>query len=276
MHLSWGKERHRYDRLSSGLRRECCTIIVRQNLPFLLVSHVAWSNPSLIKSVLDTGTLNVGLFYVALSIASIRCLTLRSATRATTGKTRSTRTITKHVRPVLTEALNLQTIATTSLVVKGKERNKRSLPYWPISRHWWNVPCLEGCVYSACTRTEWLLWTFNVWQDPFWTLQSNKKSLLILTCVLHSLAFDSFNNTYKSTTNPGDTVQTHDLLILLKSIYTTRSLIVDPPHLDTTAPWYCATKEKENLNRGLNIHVMFWIMNKMKQVCVLTIQKTLS
>lgn len=64
------------------------------------------------------------MFDVALSIASIRCLTLRSATRATTGKTRSTRTITKHVRPVLTEALNLQTIATTSLILKEKrERN---------------------------------------------------------------------------------------------------------------------------------------------------------
>lgn len=75
--------------------------------------------------------------------------------------------------------------------------------------------------------------------------------------MLHSLAFDSFNNTYKSTANPGDTVQTHDLLILLKSIYTTRPLIVDPSHLDKTTPVSCATKEKENLNRGLNIHVMF-------------------
>lgn len=51
-----------------------------------------------------TRTSIVRLSYVALSITSTRLLKLRSATVATSGKTRSTRTYTKDVRPVVTEA----------------------------------------------------------------------------------------------------------------------------------------------------------------------------
>lgn len=54
-----------------------------------------------------TGTSDVHLPYVALSITSTQFLTLRSdtCTGAKTCKTRSTRTITKHERPVVTAAL---------------------------------------------------------------------------------------------------------------------------------------------------------------------------
>lgn len=52
-------------------------------------------------------TSNIYLSYGhALSITSIQFLTLRSATGAMTGKTCSTSMITKHIRPVVTEAYN--------------------------------------------------------------------------------------------------------------------------------------------------------------------------
>lgn len=72
----------------------------------LRASHVACTNSSL-NVTPATRTWNLCLSYDALSITSTRLLTLRSATGTTTGKTRSTRTITKHVRSVVTGALAL-------------------------------------------------------------------------------------------------------------------------------------------------------------------------
>lgn len=49
------------------------------------------------KAQNDVGTIDLRVTYAALSITSIRILTLRSAMGATTGRNRSTGTINKHV-----------------------------------------------------------------------------------------------------------------------------------------------------------------------------------
>lgn len=114
--LTWGhRKTYRYDFLAGDLRRECyyCRSQGKRTSgapksagsTVHTGSHYSSGNPCLKKTT--TGTSKVRLSYVALSITSTRCLTLRSAKRATTGKTCSTRTITKQVRPVVTEALEI-------------------------------------------------------------------------------------------------------------------------------------------------------------------------
>lgn len=72
----------------------------------LWASHVASANSSLNLTPTTRTSMSVGLTLHSQSL-QYSFLALRSATGATTGKTRSTRTITKHVRPVVTEALTM-------------------------------------------------------------------------------------------------------------------------------------------------------------------------
>lgn len=102
------RKTYRYDTNAITAVRKANVRLVHQNRPevqFIRASHDSSGNPCLKKTT--TGTSKVRLSYVALFITSIRFLTLRSAKRAMTGKTCSTRTITKHVRPVVTEALEI-------------------------------------------------------------------------------------------------------------------------------------------------------------------------
>lgn len=90
----------------------CCTIIVRHKYgsyghrTFQVIARLQTK----LYVTLTTVTSHVHLPYVTLSIISTRFFMVRSATGATTGKTRSTRTFTKHVRPVVTKALAIQYI----------------------------------------------------------------------------------------------------------------------------------------------------------------------
>lgn len=82
---------------------------------FLRILHVASGNPffkEICTWLLRLACQNVRLSCVALTIFSIQFLTLRLATVATIGKTCNTRTITKHIRQVVT-GFNKRTVKFT-------------------------------------------------------------------------------------------------------------------------------------------------------------------
>lgn len=82
---------------------------------FLRILHVASGNPffkEICTWLLRLACQNVRLSCVALTVFSIQFLTLRLATVATIGKTCNTRTITKHIRQVVT-GFNKRTVKFT-------------------------------------------------------------------------------------------------------------------------------------------------------------------
>lgn len=76
---------------------------------FQRASHVESGNLSPNKTVRNTYNwrVKVRLSYAAILVTLTQSLTLRSATGSTTPKPGSTRTITEHVRPVVTEGLDI-------------------------------------------------------------------------------------------------------------------------------------------------------------------------
>lgn len=110
------RKTYRYDCLAGDLRRECyyCRSQSKRTsgAPKSAGSTVhtgiircTWQ--PVFKENYDWHVKSPFVLRCTLFITSTRFLTLRSATRATTGRTCSTRTITKHVRPVVTEALEI-------------------------------------------------------------------------------------------------------------------------------------------------------------------------
>lgn len=97
---------------------------------------------------------------------------------------------------------------------------REKLPFCWDPIQWWNVPGVYCDTYSACTSTNWLLLTVNVWVENDDIGQPNINNVLTIfkfICVPHSwaillVAISSWP------AKDGKTVQVQGRLIALKSI----------------------------------------------------------